>query len=87
MASSPDGRYLYIASGNDSNTVLLVDTTTHTVTQQIAVASNPTAVAISPDGSRVYATNYNDRTVSVIDTSNNSVVTTIPVGTRPVRWR
>ncbi len=84
MASSPDGRYLYIASGNDSNTVLLVDTTTHTVTQQIAVASNPTAVAISPDGSRVYATNYNDNTVSVIDTSTNSVVTTIPVGTRPV---
>ena len=81
MASSPDGRYLYIASGNDSNTVLLVDTTTHTVTQQIAVGSNPTAVAISPDGSRVYATNYNDNTVSVIDTSTNSVVTTIPVGT------
>lgn len=31
--------------------------------------SRPPAIAISPDGTRAYAANYEDNTVSVIDTA------------------
>jgi YVTN family beta-propeller protein len=37
-------------------------------------------VAITPDGTHAFVTNQFDNTVSVIDTANNKVVATIPVG-------
>lgn len=45
----------------------------------ITVGNNPRGVAYSPDGSRLYATG--DNGLSVIDTGNNTVLTTIPNGT------
>jgi YVTN family beta-propeller protein len=41
------------------------------------------AVAITPDGTRVYVTNAADTAVSVIDTGTNTMVATIPVGPFP----
>jgi YVTN family beta-propeller protein len=38
---------------------------------------------VTPDGSKVYVANYEDNTVSVIDTATNIVNATIPVGTEP----
>jgi YVTN family beta-propeller protein len=38
---------------------------------------------VTPDGSKVYVTNVNSNTVSVIDTATNTVIATIPVGTTP----
>ena len=43
----------------------------------------PVGVAVSPDGSRAYVTNYGSGTVSVINTGNNTVGSTITVGTQP----
>jgi YVTN family beta-propeller protein len=43
----------------------------------------PIGVAITPDGTRAYVANAFDHTVSVIDTSTNPVITTIPVGAFP----
>jgi YVTN family beta-propeller protein len=40
-------------------------------------------VAVTPDGNYVYVTNFNDATVSVIRTSDNSVTDTINTGTVP----
>ena len=40
-------------------------------------------MAITPDGTRVYVTNGNDDTVSVIDTASNTVLTTVGVGALP----
>src|SRR3989440_11249736 len=39
-----------------------------------AVGNVPYGIAISPDGSRAYVTNNQDDSVSVIDTSTNTVV-------------
>ncbi|HEU4785823.1 MAG TPA: hypothetical protein VFS57_00390, partial [Gemmatimonadaceae bacterium] len=39
---------------------------------------------VSPDGSRVYVTNFGSGTVSVISTSTNSVVATVAVGVAPI---
>jgi YVTN family beta-propeller protein len=38
---------------------------------------------MSPDGKRVYVSNGRGGTVSVIDVAADSVITSIPVGTRP----
>ncbi|MGW1882917.1 protein kinase domain-containing protein [Streptomyces sp. NPDC001970] len=51
----------------------------------IQVGNSPGGVAVSPDGRRVYATNYSDpASVSVIDTATNRTVgKPIPVGDKP----
>ena len=43
----------------------------------------PCGVAVTPDGSHVYVANYGDDTVSVIQTSDNTVIETISVGPSP----
>jgi YVTN family beta-propeller protein len=40
-------------------------------------------VAVHPDGSRVYVSNGGEGSVSVIDTTDNKIIATIPVGQRP----
>jgi YVTN family beta-propeller protein len=45
---------------------------------------DPIEAAVSPDGTKVYVTNLNGNTVSVIARPGNTVVATIPVGTFPV---
>jgi YVTN family beta-propeller protein len=47
------------------------------VTATIGVGSNPVWVAVSPDGTRAYVTNYLSGTVSVIGTATNQVIATI----------
>ena len=53
------------------------------VTATIAVGTQPIGVAISPDGTTAYVANYSPSTVSVINTSTNTVTATITVGTNP----
>jgi YVTN family beta-propeller protein len=45
--------------------------------------NSPIAVAVNPVTNMVYAANYNDATVSVMDGSSNAVVATISVGPGP----
>ncbi|MFI6495243.1 beta-propeller fold lactonase family protein [Streptomyces sp. NPDC050564] len=50
----------------------------------IQVGNSPAGVAVSPDGRRVYVTNFSSDSVSVIDTSTNRTVDNpIPVGDSP----
>jgi len=49
----------------------------------ITVGNRPGSAAVTPDGLHVYVTNYEDNTVSVIDTTTNTVTTTIDVGKAP----
>ncbi len=73
-----------------NGTVSVIDTDpTHTLTYNtvidtITVGKGPFNVVASTDGSHVYVDNTNDNTVSVIQTSDNSVVgLPITVGTAP----
>jgi len=91
------GSYAYVAySGYGSGTtVKVINTLTDTVTATITVGTNPQALVASSDGSRVYVANtgsYNSTTysyencsISVIDTSTNTVISTITMadGTGP----
>ena len=49
----------------------------------VIVGSAPAGVAITPNGQYVYVANWYSNTVSVISTSSNSVVATIPLGSNP----
>jgi YVTN family beta-propeller protein/parallel beta-helix repeat protein len=55
-----------------------------TVTATITVGSSPRGVAVSPDGARVYASNYGGDSVSAIDAATGLVVATINVGDGPI---
>jgi uncharacterized repeat protein (TIGR01451 family) len=68
--------FAYVANYG-SNNVSIIDLSTNTVVETVAVGTNPIDVAITPDGNYAYVTNFNSDTISVIDTSNNSVVDTI----------
>jgi serine/threonine-protein kinase len=47
---------------------------------QITIGSSPRNIALSADGKRLYATNRDDDTVSVVDTATDEVIETMHVG-------
>src|ERR1019366_8618110 len=53
------------------------------VTSTIGVGSSPSGVAVSPVTGRIYVTNYDDGTVSVINGRTGTVTSTIGVGVDP----
>jgi YVTN family beta-propeller protein len=75
--------YAYVANlGSDDVTV--IDTTSNAVVATIAVGSDPDAVAVSADGTRVYVSNFLSNAVSVIDAGQQAVIATVRVGRGPV---
>ena len=57
---------------------------TSTVIATPTVGDGPQAVVIDPSGARAYVANTNDGSITVLDTTDNSVVGTISVGAQPV---
>ena len=94
VATTPDGTHAYVTNSND-NTVSVIDTARNEVVATVPVGAFPIGVAVTPDSTlplqhndprhqpHAYVTNSNDKTVTVIDTANNKVVATIPVGAFP----
>ena len=84
---SSDGKYTYIVypkNGVPSGTVSVFDTYTRMVTAQATVGNGPNNVAITPDGSLAYTTNFAlYGTVTVTNTSTHTVTATIPLGRYP----
>ena len=78
------GTQLYVAN-RSSNTVSVINTTTYSVTTTITVGSQPSSVALGPDG-RLYVANTGSGTVSVINTVTNTAIDTDPnaVGTNSI---
>ena len=72
----------YITNSGD-NTVSIIDTAINTVTATVQVGTNPSGVALAPNGETVYIGNIGDNTVSIIDTATNTVTATVQVGTTP----
>jgi YVTN family beta-propeller protein len=91
MAITPDGNYAYVSNfgsirgvgrGN-GKFIRVVDLVNNVIVgDPITVATAPTAVTISPDGSHVYVASFGDGTpkggaVTVINTADNTVSNTI----------
>jgi YVTN family beta-propeller protein len=55
-----------LRTNSDDGTVSVINGRNGTVTSTIDVGSNPVAVAVSPQTGKIYVTNYDDGTVSVI---------------------
>jgi len=49
----------------------------------VPVGINPLGVSVNPAGTKVYVANEGSNTVSVIDTSNSTVIATVTVGVYP----
>ena len=75
LAVSPDGLWLYAAI---SGAIGVINTQVGDFETIVPVGQIPSHIAISPDGDRVYVTNIEmDKTLVVMDTTNNTVIKTI----------
>jgi YVTN family beta-propeller protein len=84
IAITPDGRTAYVANDNNDslpngNTVSVLNLTNNTVELTITstVFQQPYTVTINKAGTKVYVTNSDSSTVSVIDVATNTVIDTI----------
>ena len=79
---TPDGARGYLKTNEFLN---VIDTATNTIVVDILQANVfHNQLAITTDGTRLYATGVQVPAVSVIDTSTNAVVNTIPLGFNPL---
>ena len=76
------GGHVYVANQYSDN--VTVHDLSGNLLATIGGLTFPTALAITPDGSRVYVTNGNANSVSVISTGSNNVFATIGVGLLPM---
>ncbi|GLL16131.1 hypothetical protein GCM10017577_72860 [Pseudonocardia halophobica] len=86
LAFAPDGKRVYVSIFNDQKTVNVVgvlDTTSNSITSTIPVGTRPFALAVTPDGSKLYVPNHDSGTVSVIDTATSTLVHDIKVAPNP----
>ena len=63
--------------------VSVISTASDTVTATISTGGNFSSfngLAVTPDGNRIYATEYSAGAVAVIDTASNAITATIPIG-------
>lgn len=82
---SPDGNELWIGeSGDASSHVRIYDTRRFRLQESVEVGSGLSEVTFSADGSRAYAVNTTDNSVSIINPISKEVVATLGVGSIPV---
>lgn len=79
---SADGTTLWV-SNLAANTVTALDLASGDVVAKVAVGKGPEAMAISPDGSRLYVACSDDDEVAVIDTASRTRVATFDLAGDP----
>lgn len=86
----PDGSRAYVIDAHGTNasdylSLSVIDTSSLTVIQSISLQAytSPFGLAVHPDGSLLYLTNYTSNSVWVIDPKNLTVIKSIPSGTSP----
>ncbi|GBD39586.1 PE-PGRS family protein PE_PGRS18 [bacterium HR37] len=65
------------------NTISIIDTQTDKIINTLTVGEKPSGIAVTPDGEKVYVTNFLSNTVSVIDASTMMEKGALPVGPGP----
>lgn len=70
---------VYIVEDGITDSLVVLDTCDNSVITRIAI-NNPSGVAISPDGLKLYVTSSAPNLVNVIDVATNTVTNTINVG-------
>jgi YVTN family beta-propeller protein len=84
---SPDNMtmqgFLYVENAK-SNSVSVIDLATNAVIKNITVGKSPHDIKISNDQETVYTTDIDSGTVSIINATNNTLITQIDMGGRAV---
>jgi YVTN family beta-propeller protein len=91
MTIAPDGKAYATEIGAQDQNVAVIDTANNTVVARVQAGVSPRAIAVTPDGKKVWVANQgpltgdppNESTISVIDTGTNQVVATFPVSFQP----
>jgi len=86
VAFTPDGNHAYVSIYNPEKTINLVavlDTRTTKVVQTIPVDQKPVALAVSPDGQRVYVPSHDAHAIDIIDIATNALVQRVDVPPNP----
>ncbi|SEE23539.1 40-residue YVTN family beta-propeller repeat-containing protein [Streptomyces misionensis] len=80
-AAAP-AQLVYVAN-SDSDSVTVYDPATGAKVTDVMVGSQPRSVALSPDGTQAYVTDYAGGAITVIDTATNTAVDAFAVGAAP----
>ena len=82
----PGKHILYAANrgtGLGPSNVVVFDLKTRSIITRIPVEINPYETVLTPDGKRLFVSNWSSESVSVIDTATNKVIRTLHVGMNP----
>jgi len=91
ISMTPVGAYAYVSNYVEGK-VYVINTSNHTVIDTIIVGDDPDTegldgcpfgISMTPDGEYAYVSDYCNSTVSVIRTSDRTVIDTITVGNEP----
>ena len=88
MATSPDGKSLYVLNANDDS-ITIIDTTRTSVIRTVALplqngaGANPSALAVNPSDGRLFVAEGGDDRVLVLDPSSYEPVGQIATGWYP----
>lgn len=83
LISTADATPFANIKSNSDNTVSRPRSVSNVITATINVGDNPTGIAMSPDGTKVYVSDHDENSVYVIDTATNTVTNTMFVGEWP----
>jgi DNA-binding beta-propeller fold protein YncE len=76
-----DGTQAIVTSYDNAITFIDVASNTVVATIQTPFAINPSGIAVSPDGTRAYVTDYNDPgNLLIIDVQKHQILQTVPLG-------
>jgi YVTN family beta-propeller protein len=86
VAVSRDNMKLFVAMASMTfGEVIAFDAYSKKAVERVPVGHQPTGIAITPDGSKLYVANHNSGTVSVLSTSPLRLLNSIPAGVSPTR--
>jgi putative membrane protein len=90
IRTSPDGKLVYVALSFSSqqtpgtiNKIAAIDHNTGKVVGQYDAGTDPEQFAVSNDGRRLFISNEDVGTASIVDTSSGKVISTVVVGIEP----
>ena len=83
MTGTGTRAYVTCAGTGLNGDVYVFDTNTNTQIKIIPVGSNPLGISTTPDGTQIFVANSGSNTVSVINTTSDTVTNTLNVGIDP----